>query len=105
MTTTKKSFVAAVVVALIFSLLTPFFLLENNTAHAAVANWRKGASIVPKSTTDFGTDTFKQSLRNLRATGATHVALVVPYYQTNIHTTDISAGSNTPTDQSLISAI
>lgn len=76
-----------------------------NVAEAAVNNWIRGASIVPISTTDFSSDSFKQSLRNLKATGATYVALVVPYYQSNTESTDIQNGSQTPSDASLISAI
>ena len=47
----------------------------------------------------------QQSLRNLKATGANYVALVVPYYQSNTGSTDIAPGWNTPTDAALGSAI
>jgi hypothetical protein len=74
-------------------------------AHAAVSNWQNGFNMVPQSPTDFGSDTFKQSLQNMRATGANTVSLVVPYYQSNTGSTDIAPGSNTPTDASLALAI
>jgi hypothetical protein len=73
--------------------------------HAAVSDWQKGATINPESSTDFASDTMKASLKNLRATGATYVALVVPYYQSNIYSIDIKPGWNTPSDASLIAAI
>src|SRR3989344_3254459 len=74
-------------------------------AHAAVADWQKGATMVPRWTEDYANDTFRQSLRDLKAAGASHVALTVPYYQSNIYSTDIQPGWNTPIDVSLISAI
>src|ERR1043166_2843922 len=74
-------------------------------APAAVADWQKGATMVPNGSTDFGSDNFKQSLRNLHDTGANYVALVVPYYQGNTGSTDIQAGGNTRTDASLAAAI
>lgn len=61
--------------------------------------------MVPRWTEDFASDSFRQSLRDLKATGANYIALAVPYYQSNIYSTDISPGWNTPTDASLISAI
>jgi hypothetical protein len=75
------------------------------SAQAAVSNWQKGVSIVPNSTTDFASSDFQQSLRNLKATGANYVALVIPYYQSNIWSTDIAPGWNTPTDPTIVSAI
>ncbi len=61
--------------------------------------------MVPRWTTDFGSDSFKQSLTKLKATGANAVGLVVPLYQPNQYATDISAGWNTPTDASLAAGI
>ena len=74
-------------------------------ASAAVSSWDKGANVFPTSTTNFSSDAFKQSLRNLRATGANYVALVVPYYQSNINSTDVQNGWNTPDDASLAAGI
>jgi len=93
---------AAALVA--FSLLSvPFQPI--GTAHAAVADWMRGANVLPRSSSDFSSSSFQQSMRNLRATGATSVALIVPYYQSNIYSTDIGPGYNTPTDAALASAI
>lgn len=91
----------------VFSLLvsqTPLFL-STPKADAAVTNWAKGINVVPESTTDFGSTNMQQSLRNLKATGANYVSLVVPYYQSNTQSSDLGAGWNTPTDAALISAI
>ncbi len=64
----------------------------------------QGASIVPGWSEDFSSNSFRQSLDNLKATGATDVNLVIPYYQDNIHSTNIYPGWNTPTNQSLADA-
>lgn len=74
-------------------------------AHAAVSSWIKSASIIPKSNTEFGSDSFKQSVRNFQSIGGNYVNLVIPYYQGNTGSTDINPGWNTPTDESLISGI
>jgi hypothetical protein len=98
----SKRFLSGVITAtlLVLPLSYPFM-----SAHAAVSSWLRGSSIVPANTTDFSSSSFDQSLQNLKATGATSVALIIPYYQSNIYSTDIGAGYNTPTDASLASAI
>lgn len=82
-----------------------FHALYPITVRAAVSDWTRGANVVPASNSDFASASFQQSMRNLRATGATSVALIVPYYQSNIYSTDIGPGYNTPTDAALASAI
>ncbi len=72
---------------------------------AAVSDWQKGASIFPYSPSDFSSASFQESLRNLKATGANYVSLVVPIYQANDTSSDIYAGGDSPTDASLVSAI
>jgi hypothetical protein len=67
--------------------------------------WQKGAGMQPKTTTDFDSDSFRQSLRDLKNIGANYVSLVIPYHVTDITSSDIVAEENTPTDASLISAI
>ncbi|MBX4191869.1 hypothetical protein KW798_00035 [Candidatus Parcubacteria bacterium] len=74
-------------------------------ARAAVSDWQQGVTMVPNSTTDFSGTSFQESLRNLAATGASHVALVIPFYQSNTGSTDLAPGWNTPTDEALASAI
>src|SRR6185369_11524277 len=63
--------------------------LSATPAHAAVSNWLRGSSVLPKSTTDYASANFQQSMRDLKATGATTVGLTIPYYQSNIYSTDI----------------
>lgn len=80
-------------------------LVTTTAASAAVGNWQKGVSIRPRWDTDFGSDSFKQSVRDLKATNADYATLIIPYYQSNPWTTDIFPGWNTPSDESLISGI
>ncbi|HEX4104031.1 MAG TPA: CARDB domain-containing protein [Candidatus Paceibacterota bacterium] len=74
-------------------------------AFASVANWQKGANILPANNTDFSSASFEQSLRDLASTGANYVTLDIPLYQSNINSTDVGTGWDTPTDQSLIAGI
>lgn len=88
-------------------LFTAFFFIAAalmslpSFADAAVSSWQKGASVQSRGTGDFGSETMKESLRNLKATGADTVAFVIPYYQENIHATDVWRGWNTPDDAAL----
>src|SRR4051812_33969898 len=81
------------------------FSVAPSLSLAAVSNWQTAASFVPKNTTDFSSDSFKQSLRNFAATHGNSVTLIIPYYQSSLNSSDIQAGYNTPNDASLISAI
>lgn len=74
-------------------------------AHAAVADWVKGGTIQPFSTTDFASDAMMRSLDSLKSTGANSVALIIPYYQANRQSTDMYPSWNTPTDEALSKAI
>lgn len=85
--------------------LAVIFVFAANWAAADVGSWQKGASIVPQSTTDFSSQSFKQSLANLASTNANFVTLIIPYYQSNTSSSDLHPGWNTPTDQSLIDGI
>lgn len=91
-------------IALIIVLLAGW-IVGMPAAYAAVASWQKGASIEPRWNTDFGSDSFKQSLRNLHATGANYVTLIIPWKQSNIYSTDVRADGGTPTDESLAAGI
>jgi hypothetical protein len=73
--------------------------------YAAVANWQQGASIQSRGIDDFSSPTFRQSLLNLKATGADYATFIIQYYQSNLYSTDIQRGWNTPSDTALISAI
>ncbi|MBU6389253.1 hypothetical protein KGQ71_01935, partial [Patescibacteria group bacterium] len=81
------------------------FSVATGPAWAAVTDWQKGGSISPASSSDFASASFQQSLRNLAAIHANYVTLIIPYHQSNIWSTDIQPGWDTPTDASLIAAI
>jgi hypothetical protein len=70
-------------------------------AEAAVSDWTRGSSVNPRWDTDFGSDSFRRSLADLKAAGANTVSLIIPIYQSNTGSTEINRGWNTPTDASL----
>jgi hypothetical protein len=73
--------------------------------NASTSNWQKGFSIIPMNQTDFNSESFRQSLRNLQGIGANYVTLIIPYYQDTIDSTAMYPGSDTPNDESLNTAI
>jgi hypothetical protein len=86
--------------------LSPFLILSHiSYAQATILNWQKGVSIDSRSSDDFGSNTFKQSVGEALAMGANSISLIIPYYQSTVTSSDIQPGWNTPTDQALISAI
>ncbi|MDD4319798.1 MAG: hypothetical protein PHW10_05760 [Candidatus Peribacteraceae bacterium] len=85
--------------------LLGLFLIGTTTASAAIGDWQKGASVGSAWDGDFATESFRQSLRDMREAHANFVTLVIPYEQTNIHTTDIRKRGYAPTDEALASAI
>jgi hypothetical protein len=87
------------------SLLVLTLLLTTSPAFAAVANWQAGTIVMPRWNTDFGSDSFKQSMQNLAATHVNSVSLGYPIYQSSMQSSDIQAGSDTPTDASLAAGI
>ncbi|MDQ3076440.1 MAG: hypothetical protein M3Q63_00075 [bacterium] len=96
-----KKIISSLLLVSVFSFV-PFSIPNVN---AAVSDWQKGASIFPYSPTNYSSASFQESLRDLKATGANYVSLVVPIYQVNDTASDIVPGGDTPTDESLISAI
>jgi len=72
---------------------------------AAIGEWQRGAAIQPRWDGDFGSESFKRSLDDLKGAGGNYVALIIPYYQQNQWAIDIGRGWNTPTDASLIAGI
>ncbi|MBX4215649.1 hypothetical protein KW797_01730, partial [Candidatus Parcubacteria bacterium] len=90
---------------LIVSLIVPIFAVFPQGANAAVSDWERGASIQPRFDTDYGSDSFKRSLDELRAAGGNYVALIIPYYQQNQWEISMNRGWNTPTDESLKAGI
>lgn len=97
---TKNFLVSVAVLALFLNLLLPLAV-----AQAGSATWQKGVSIQPSSPTDFASEPFRQSLLALAATGSNYVALVIPYYQPSLNSSEMRPGWNTPTDQSVLDAI
>jgi|GEM_PF-1104322 len=94
----KQRFACAVVFVL--SLLACAYM------NAQVCSWsNKGVSIQPRWNTDFSSSTFQQSVRNAAAVHANSIYLIIPLYQSNVGSTDVQTGGNTPTDQSLADAI
>ena len=85
------------------ALVAAFFIPHR--AQAAVSSWLKGANLTPRWNTDFGSDSFKQSVQNLHSTGANYAVLVIPLAQSNVGSTDVGAAWNTPTDDSLAAGI
>jgi hypothetical protein len=94
--------ISSLCLALILAVV-PFTNVLN--ARAAVSNWQKGVTFFPNSAGDYASDSFRESLGRAQAAGATHVALVIPYYQSNIFSTDIGSGWNTPSDEALAAGI
>ncbi len=75
------------------------------TIFSEIIEWQKGASVQPKNSTDFSSDSFKISLKNLRNTGANYVSFIIPYDTPTVTSSVLTPASNTPTDDSLIAGI
>lgn len=73
--------------------------------YADTSTWQKGASMFPLYNTHLSETSTKQSLQNLRATGANYVSFIIPYKQGDRWSTTVYPAHNTPTDESLIEAI
>lgn len=87
----------------VFAIL--FLTISHNKAQAALSDWFLGGNIQPFSTSDFGSDAMKSSLRELKDSGANYAVLIIPYYQADRSSTEMRPGWNTPTDEALSSAI
>ncbi len=96
----KKIFSLVLVLAVA---VVPFTNVLNT--EAAVSSWQKGVTFFPNSAGDYSSESFRQSLSRARDSGATHVGLVIPYYQSNIFSSDVGAGWNTPSDEALAAGI
>jgi hypothetical protein len=73
--------------------------------HASANDWQKGVSIQSRWTDDFASPSFRASVDNAAATGINYVSLVVSIHQSSIYSTDLQAGTDTPSDAALASAI
>jgi hypothetical protein len=92
-------------IATLFGILALILFVPSAGVHAAVSDWQFGANIKPFDTTEFGGSDMKQSLVELKNTGANYVVLIIPYYQAQRESTEMRPGWNTPTDEALASAI
>ncbi len=74
---------------------------------AAVSSWQQGVTVAPHEAggADFASTQLRESLTNLKATGADYVAFMVPYYQTNLQSNELHPGWNTPSDEKIVAAI
>lgn len=92
---------ATLVITLLFSTL--FVSLSTTKVFAGITDLQKAGNIQSRYSSDFETEQFKQSVRNLKAIGADTVVMVIPYRQQNINTSVIYPGPNTPSDSALLS--
>lgn len=67
--------------------------------------WQRGITIVPRWDTDYSSETFRQSVLQARAANANQIALQIIYWQSTLSDSEILAGGNTPTDESLADAV
>ncbi|MFA6038993.1 MAG: hypothetical protein WCV62_03655 [Candidatus Peribacteraceae bacterium] len=104
-TTPRKSWPHAFVLARAIVIITGVLAFGASPALAAVADWQKGATVRSTWDGDFASESFRQSLRNLKAANANFVTLHVPYEQNDIWSTDIRKRWFAPTDDALRSAI
>jgi hypothetical protein len=74
-------------------------------AAADASSWQKSVNIQPQNPSDFTSSSFDTSVNNAIADGANYITLVIPVQQSNVSSTTISAGPETPTDASLTSAV
>ena len=94
------------ITALVMSLLavTLATLVPGHKVVAASDTWQKSVMIQSRYSTDFASAEFRQSVDNALADGANYIVLVIALHQSNIYSTDVQKGNETPTDQALQSA-
>lgn len=80
-------------------------LIPAGYAEASIASWQRSISIYPMTASDFGSSGFDQVVTHAKSLGFNYVTLVIPYYQSNIYSTDITPAGNAPSDATLVSAI
>ncbi len=93
--------VPAVIIGLAFAYMP--FLATNSTA--ATTNLQLGGAIYQWNAGDFSSEPFRAAVRQIQATHANYVTLVIPYYQDNTTASTIYPGDDTPTDADLTNAI
>lgn len=98
----RKYIIFSVVV---LALLFIWCLFLPAIAEAAVKDWQKGASMYTYDKEGFATPEFKESLKAWKATGATYISFVIPYYQKDITSSKIMAKEYMPSNEVLTNAI
>jgi hypothetical protein len=94
-------FIAGLTAALVLTVST----FQGQVAEAAVTSWQQSVTITPRWNTDFSSDTFKQTIRNIASAKANMVTLVVPWCQDNNSSSDILDCPMTPTSEALTAGI
>ncbi|MEX2563517.1 MAG: CARDB domain-containing protein [Candidatus Paceibacterota bacterium] len=84
----------AIVVAIGFGLFP-------SSAQAAVADWHQGVTIVSEYESQLRSDNFKQSIRNLKEVGVTHVSIVLEFKQDGTSNSLFYRHWRTPSDATL----
>jgi len=97
--TTRSAVTLAVVGAVIGAMAAPA------NVDASIEDWHKGVSIISNYEEQFQSDEFKQSIRDLADTNATHVTLVLEYHQDGEGSSDIYKHWRTPSEPVLRDAI
>ncbi len=95
----RNAFSIAMMATFAASSITPL------PASAAVSDWQQGASIYPRTTSDIATPAGLASLDQLAASGANYATIIIPYYQSNLASSDLHPGYDTPSDEALLTAI
>jgi hypothetical protein len=88
-----------------FVALILIFSSNASIARAKVSDWQKGASIYPRSPSDFGSGDMEVLLKRIADDNAEYVTFIIPYYQGNHTSSVIFPGADTPTDDSIINGI
>ena len=74
-------------------------------AHAAVSDWQRGANIESRYAGDFTSDALRQSLQNLKDTGANSVTLVLQFMQDSQNSSSVYPRDTMPSSAALGSVI
>jgi hypothetical protein len=86
-------------VCLLFALLLP------SSSLAAVSDWQRGVTMLPKYNTDFGSDSFKRSVDKAKTMGVNYITLLIPLAQDNQYSSNVYRPGHSSTDDSLQQAV
>lgn len=68
---------------------------------AALNEYQRGIAYIALKREEYRSASSQRALDELFATGANYISVLVTWYQTDIHSTDIAPSSDTPSDQEL----